>query len=383
MGMTVAAAIAVAILGSLLIPQNEALAARGEAKECRDAVRDAFETKSSKALGLALRILCSQPERGERGAKGQKGERGPRGPQGPQGVPGPVGPQGPIGPQGPTGPEGPQGNTGPTGPQGATGPGGATGPTGPQGSTGATGATGSTGATGATGPQGVPGTVEYVGEHWGVVTRNTIGSPVADLRSGPYGSFGLAPEAQAPPYGIGSLGIAVADNALSGGTPQEKASFGNEVDFFGNLVADLTEVGFHVFQTGENAAISARNMPNITLEIDPNLESSPSNYSSLVFVPDAAPVTNQWSDYIDATESGDWYLTGAAGTATGCSASSFCDFVAVQAALADGGEDASIYTVQVAKGRDNAWVGAVDGLRINAEVYDFEPFGVTATTPAP
>jgi len=28
-------------------------------------------------------------------------------------------------------------------------------------------------------------------EHWGVITRNTIGSAVADLRSGPYGSFGV------------------------------------------------------------------------------------------------------------------------------------------------------------------------------------------------
>ena len=37
---------------------------------------------------------------------------------------------------------------------------------------------------------------------------------------------------------------------------------------------------------------------------------------------------------------------------------------------------ATIYTVAVAKGRDNAWVGAVDNLRINDTIYNFEPYGV-------
>jgi hypothetical protein len=32
-------------------------------------------------------------------------------------------------------------------------------------------------------------------------------------------------------------------------------------------------------------------------------------------------------------------------------------------------------------GRDYAWSGAVDGLRINGAVFDFEPFGVQTTTP--
>ena len=63
----------------------------------------------------------------------------------------------------------------------------------------------------------------------------------------------------------------MSDNALSGGTPQEKAAFGNEVDFFGDEVSGLTRAGFRVFQTGENADISPGNMPNITLEIDPNV----------------------------------------------------------------------------------------------------------------
>jgi hypothetical protein len=40
------------------------------------------------------------------------------------------------------------------------------------------------------------------------------------------------------------------------------------------------------------------------------------------------------------------------------------------------GTGATIYTAQVTKGRDYAFQGAVDGLRINGTTYDFEPFGV-------
>jgi hypothetical protein len=47
----------------------------------------------------------------------------------------------------------------------------------------------------------------------------------------------------------------------------------------------------------------------------------------------------------------------------------------VKTALANG-TGAKILTVAVGKGRDYAWVGAVDGLTINGTVYDFEPFGV-------
>ena len=35
------------------------------------------------------------------------------------------------------------------------------------------------------------------------------------------------------------------------------------------------------------------------------------------------------------------------------------------------GTPASIYTVAVAKGRDNTWDGAVDDLRINSKIYNF------------
>ena len=120
-------------------------------------------------------------------------------------------------------------------------------------------------------------------------------------------------------------------------------------------------------------------MPNITFEIDPNHASAPSsNYSSLVWVPDGAGVLNRWSDYLDATTTGDWYLTnGTVGGAIGCTQANMCSFDTMQAGLAD----ATIYTAAVGKGRDSRWVGAVDGLRINDEVFDFELFGTVTRAP--
>ncbi|MEH0635210.1 hypothetical protein [Streptomyces bottropensis] len=216
-------------------------------------------------------------------------------------------------------------------------------------------------------------------DHWGVITRNTIGSPVAELRNGPFGSFGvLGPEGR-PPYGRGSLGIEVSGSTTTAPAPNEKVDFGNEVDFFSRPVSGLKEVGFHVFQTGENVTYGGpTNMPNIRFEIDPNLAAPNAgvNYSTLVWVPAAAPVTNRWTDYLDATETGTWFLTGAAGGLTNCEQSDLCDFDTVMAALQDGGDPATLYSAAVGKGRDYMWIGAVDGLRINETIYDFEPWGV-------
>lgn len=216
-----------------------------------------------------------------------------------------------------------------------------------------------------------------VGAHWGVIDRNTIGSAVADLRAGPYGSFAFTGRSAQPPSGVGSLGIQVSDNATSGSPAAEKVAFGNEVDFRGNPVSGLSDVGFRVFQTSENAAINPRNMPNITLEINPRVVGAGS-YTSMVWVPNAAPVTDRWTGYLNATTTGDWYFTGSAGTVTGCNQTTMCSFTAAKQALVDNnnGTPASIYTVAVAKGRDNTWDGAVDDLRINSKIYNFEPYGV-------
>jgi Collagen triple helix repeat (20 copies) len=251
---------------------------------------------------------------------------------------------------------------------------------GPTGATGATGATGVNGANGATGAQGLQGPQGVAGQdgddatissgNWGVMSRNVIGSPDIDLRSGP----------ATPPFGTGSLKFLVGYGPTV--SEQEKAAYGNEQDFFGNPVAGLNVVAFDVYTTGENNALGNPNMPSITFEVDPNLTATATNFSSMVFVPNNT-ASNAWS-HIDATSpaAGFWFLTGAAGTATGCTQATTCTFAQIKTALADGGpDDALILTAGVTKGRDFAWQGAIDGLNINGTVYDFEETGVTANTP--
>ena len=64
-----------------------------------------------------------------------------------------------------------------------------------------------------------------------------------------------------------------------------------------------------------------------------------------------------------------------------CTNSTTCTWADLQTALNDGGTPATIYTIEIDKGRDFAYSGAVDGLRINNDIYNFEPFGVTITHP--
>jgi len=98
-----------------------------------------------------------------------------------------------------------------------------------------------------------------------------------------------------------------------------------------------------------------------------------------VFVPNTT-APNAWTS-IDATDpaTGFWFLTGTsptgAGTVTGCNQTTTCTFAQVKAALAQG-TGATILTAQITKGRDFEWQGAVDALRVNAKVYDFEASGV-------
>ena len=218
------------------------------------------------------------------------------------------------------------------------------------------------------GPKGDPGSggSALSAGNWGVINRNTIHSPAVELRSGPF----------TPPLGKGSLNLAVADGT-------EKAAWGNEVDYANKPLA-LSAVGFHVYNTGENTAV-AGNMPSIAFEIDPNVDAYATNYSTLVYTPAASPA-NAWSGYIDATQGGFWGLTGGAfnspATQENCGLNGpRCSFAQVMDLLDDGGDAAKILTVAVTKGRDYEWHGAVDGLRINDKVFDFEETGVVTRTP--
>ena len=226
-----------------------------------------------------------------------------------------------------------------------------------------------------------PPPTEVGDPHWGVMNRNVFGSPDQDLRGGP---FVQGPNGS-PPFGEGSLSLVVNGMPrVAATTDAEGAAYGNEVDFAGDLVSDIEELGFHVFTTGENNAKGNPNMPNIKFEIDPNLDDpSTDGFSTLVYQP-VNTTSNQWSGYIDATADGeDFFLTGAEATATGCTQANLCDLEEIQTALDDGGDPALIGTFFVGKGRDLAFSGSVDGLRLNDTVYDFEPLGVFEQSATP
>ena len=190
----------------------------------------------------------------------------------------------------------------------------------------AQGVKGERGDKGDKGDKGDTAAVVYSGPHWGLIDRNTIGSPVGALRSGPYEGTST------PPLGVGSLGFSVKDG-------NEKVAFGNEVDFFGQTVNAITAIGFQVFWTGEDKGIGADNLPNITLEVDPMGAAGLTgpHYSSMVFVPFGAPLTTNTFNAIDATSTaaGWWYFTNAAtAAATHCGqVAPLCSFTDLKAAI--------------------------------------------------
>lgn len=211
---------------------------------------------------------------------------------------------------------------------------------------------------------------DATGVNWSIVDRNVIGASDAYLRSGPSSNvFGTGPVS--PPLGIGSLGIRT-DNGNA------RAAFGNQVAFNGDLVSGLTTLGFSVFTTTENNS-QGRNMPNILIEIDPNLAAAPNvDLASMVYHP-ANGQADRWTffDATDNTQGRVWSLSGAAGTAIGCTPANMCTWDQIQARLEDDDNNrARIHTVQITKGPDFAFSGAVDNLRIRDLVFDFEPLGV-------
>ena len=197
--------------------------------------------------------------------------------------------------------------------------------------------------------------------NWGVIDRNTLGSPSAELRSGPF----------QPPLGNGSLNLTV-------GSATEKITWGNEMDFV-NKPFDITAVGFYVFNLGENIS-KGHNMPAIAFEIRPHLAAFPTaTFSTLSWFPgNTAP---GWSNFIDATQTGVWGLSGSEFDGVPCGINnSGCSWAELQVFLNDAdGVPPQMLTVAITKGRDLEWHGAVDGLKIGATVYDFEEHGVTAT----
>ena len=219
------------------------------------------------------------------------------------------------------------------------------------GAQGPAGAPGTPGAPGAPGAPGTPGgsTPSLSSGDFGVINRNTKGSPVSQLRTGPVSGDSH------PPFGSGSLGLLVG--------PNEKMSYGISQS---GLLKNLDRVGFSVYTTGENAGRGADNMPNLQFEINPKAPGL--SFATLVFVPKGT-TAYKWTT-IDATDSaaGHWYLT----RGTVCTQNATCTLADVKAAY----PDAEFLTLIINKGTDFEWQGAVDGLRVNDTVADFEEGGV-------
>ena len=296
---------------------------------------------------------------GTDGTNGAKGDTGATGPKGDAGGAGTNGTNGATGATGAIGPQGTAGVNGANGANGANGTNGTNGINGAKGDTGDTGATGAKGDTGATGPAGPIGQ----GATWGTLARNTIGNATAQLRND-----------STSPLGTGSLQLTVGSGA-------DKIEFGDETSFAGNPISALTDVGYRVKTTGENNAIAA-NMPSIAIEVWTS-GTVGVGYSTLNYSPTANSTANQWSPYIDAANdpTNAWGLTGSAFNSPATSANCGingprCTFAQVKALLTSPPFDAKMISVAVGKGRDYAWNGQVDGLRINATTYDFELSGV-------
>ncbi|GAB3144709.1 hypothetical protein [Microbispora hainanensis] len=214
----------------------------------------------------------------------------------------------------------------------------------------------------------------YTGDHWGVIYRNTSGDPSAVLRGGPYGRTSDAPAAkQPPPYGIGSLGLIVGGNT-------DHIQFGNETDFANIPLADIDTLTYWIFTGADADVFPTINRPNLNLEVDPNRPET-GNYSSLVYLPNTSvapsapstPLPNVWQQYDASAEGSRWYMT-RPGTLTTCTQANPCSFAELKALLPDA---VITYSIAINKGsNDGPFHGAVDGLRINDAVYDFEPLGV-------
>ena len=207
--------------------------------------------------------------------------------------------------------------------------------------------------------------------NWSVVDRYVLGGGEASLRLGPNTNT-LGAGFVDPPLGIGSLGLRT-------GSGTDRAAFGNEHAFNNDLVSGLTTLGFSVFTTTQNND-RGHNMPSILFEIDPNLSAASGvDVAKMVYTPPNGR-EDRWTafDATDNIQGTTWTLSGAAGTAIGCAPNGpGCTWDQIQNRLEDrDGNPATIYTLQITKGPDFAFSGAVDALRVRERVYDFEPLGV-------
>jgi hypothetical protein len=270
---------------------------------------------------------------------------------------------------------GPQGATGAAGGRGATGRTGAIGATGPQ------GVAGPEGETGPQGPKGDPGDPASLSRlPWGVVGRNTIGSPAAYFRVGPWGRASGYAATIPPPLGDGSLGVHV-EGVNGTASSAEKLSFGDETTFADLPVRSISTLSYWVY-TGEDV-FTNHSLPTLSIEANPDANGA--TYTTLVYLPDgsAAPsapsprAVSAWQKYDTLAAGNKWHSTADLDpNTTLCQISNPCTFSYLVVQM---GPNACVsFSLAITKGRDNEFTGAVDAVTVNGTSYDFEPEGVVA-----
>lgn len=214
---------------------------------------------------------------------------------------------------------------------------------------------------------------------WGIIGRNTIGEPNAFLRGGPWARSSPTNFSAnvPPPYGNGSLGIIV-------GTGADKIAYGNETDFANLPIRNINTLKYWIY-AGEDS-LTGISLPIISIEADPKLGAI--TYTSLNYMPEsstspsapAVRVPNIWQQYNATATGNQWYATGAAGTTIGCTQATPCSFAVLKSRIPNAVVSLSL---GFSKGRDTPFIGAVDGLQVNNNVYDFEQDGVRQSPPKP
>jgi hypothetical protein len=239
----------------------------------------------------------------------------------------------------------------------------AAGSQGPKGDTGPKGQKGDKGDKGDKGPG-------FVDSKWGVIGRNTYGSPVAQLRLGPWKADGSG-----PPRGKGSLGIEVSGPGETGHPgPGEKLNYGNQLDFANVAPTSLATLSYWIF--ADEDSLTNHNAPSLDVEV--TNPTGTVTYTTLVYIPAISQI-GVWHKEDASGASSQWWSTHALTAGTACTQASYCNWSTMKSQITGG--NAKILSVGITKGRDNPFVGAVDAVQVNDKVYDFEQEGVSAVTP--
>lgn len=252
---------------------------------------------------------------------------------------------------------------------------------GPRGATGAAGPQGDAGRRGEAGPQSPTGDPASLSRlPWGVVGRNTIGSPAAYFRVGPWGRTSGYAATVPPPFGEGSLGVHV-EGVNGTGSSAEKLSFGDETTFAGLQIRSISTLSYWLY-AGEDA-FTNHSLPTLSIEANPDANGA--TYTTLVYLPDgsAAPsapsprTVSAWQKYDTLATGNMWHSTADLDpNTTVCQITNPCKFSDLVAQM---GPNACVsFSLAITKGRDNEFTGAVDAVTVNGTTYDFEPEGVVA-----